>query len=133
LEHACFTISPKCWPNRKDAMKQKFLFVVVVISFLLPAMVSGQNDVVPIATEFLLGGIVNGEWVEPELVQASVPAGLNYRRFNFNEELPSVVGSGSYLGNGGCEFYCISFADSDIDSDETLKVGSRAASIPRPG
>ncbi|GEM_PF-6824830 len=114
-------------------MKQKFLFVVVVISFLLPAMVSGQNDVVPIATEFLLGGIVNGEWVEPELVQASVPAGLNYRRFNFNEELPSVVGSGSYLGNGGCEFYCISFADSDIDSDETLKVGSRAASIPRPG
>ncbi|MFZ5949093.1 MAG: FG-GAP repeat domain-containing protein, partial [Candidatus Rifleibacteriota bacterium] len=73
------------------------------------------------------------EWVEPELIQASVPAGLSYRRFNFNEELPSVVGSGTYLGTGGCEFYCIGFEDSDIDTDETLKVGSRVASIPRPG
>lgn len=129
-----FTISPKCWPV-DNMWKTLQILMLTIVSLLAThpcrSATPAKAECIPVAAGFLLGGMLQGQWVNEEAIQASITAGLIWQRLEFDRQLSPLTGSAAKIMQEGCEFYAISFSDADADHDDSIKIAASHRLMPR--
>ncbi|KAF1083459.1 MAG: hypothetical protein GQF41_0237 [Candidatus Rifleibacterium amylolyticum] len=104
----------------------KVLFLLFIISVATTAMaVEKQSAAIPVVADLLLGGWMNGSWVDADTIASHVPAGLKYSTYSFDGRGSDCTGSSPRYEEEGCEYYAVDFADGVAANDSLLAVGSR--------
>jgi len=89
------------------------------------------SEAVPVVAEFLLGGWLNGKWVDAETIASRVPASKTYHTFSFAGQLNDLVGGAPTLESSNIDYWDICFADEVGNSSERIKIGSEKCGMPR--
>jgi hypothetical protein len=109
------------------------LFVLFILSSVATARAADKpGDTIPVVADLLLGGWMNGNWVDAETIASHVPAGLAYKTYSFGGAESDLTGSAPRYEEEGCEYYSVAFDDSSATSETLLAVGSRHNGMPRP-
>lgn len=116
----------------KIARIVKVLLVLFVISAVSTAWAADKpGDSIPVVADLLLGGWMNGNWVDAETIASHVPAGLSYKTYSFEGAESDCVGFAPRYEEEGCEYYSIEFEDGSATSETLLAVGARHNGMPR--
>ncbi|MBU1106735.1 MAG: hypothetical protein KKB51_08730 [Candidatus Riflebacteria bacterium] len=90
-----------------------------------------SSEAVPIVAELLLGGWLDGKWVDANTIASSVPAGKIYHTYSFDGQLQDLVGGAPTAESSNIDYWDINFA-AEVDSDgDRLKIGSEKSGMPR--
>jgi len=110
----------------------RFLFVLLILSSFASVQAADKpGDPIPVVADLLLGGWMNGNWVDTDTIASHVPAGLKYRTYRFDGKGADCTGSAPRYEGDGCEHYSIDFDEGLDTSDTLLAVGSRHDGMPR--
>ena len=93
--------------------------------------VEASSEPVPIVTELLLGGWLDGGWVYADTIASSVPAGKIYHTYSFAGQQKDLVGDAPTVEEGADDYWNIGFTGDDGCGDETIKIGSTGQGMPR--
>jgi hypothetical protein len=97
-----------------------------------PVWSAGSDDkAVPVVADLLLGGWLNGSWVDADTIASHVPAGKLYHAYGFDGPLFDLTGEAPKHESEGCEYWDISFGDGITAGESMLAVGSTTPGMPR--
>lgn len=110
----------------------KILFVSLIMFPFASTWAADQpGDPIPVVADLLLGGWMNGSWVDADAIASHVPNGLKYRTYRFDGRGSDSTGSSPHYEEEGCEYYAVDFADGLVPNDTLLAVSSHHDGMPR--
>lgn len=80
--------------------------------------VSSDSGAVPVVAELLLGGWLNGNWVDADTIASYVPAGKRYQAYSFDGPMSDLTGEAPKQESEGCEYWSVSFGDKIADDPD---------------
>ena len=109
-----------------------FFWLCCFLPVSRPAWSAGSDsEAVPIVTDLLLGGWLNGNWVDADTIASYVPAGKLYHAYSFDGPMSDLTGEAPKQESDGCEYWSVSFGDGITAGDSMLAVGSTTPGMPR--
>ncbi len=95
-----------------------------------PVPAGRDVNVIPVVTEFLLGGMVDSKWVDAEIIAGQIKPGHRFQTFNFFGQLDSVKSTDFKYHEEGGSYWDVEFAGSAA-TNSNLKIGAEVAKMPR--
>lgn len=90
-----------------------------------------KPEIIPVYAEFLLGGRLNGEWVEAEKIADKIIASQTWKAFAFDRQLADQQGGMPRREEGPGEYWDITFPDAGEGDETVLRVACDKAAMPR--
>lgn len=90
-----------------------------------------KSEIIPVYAEFLLGGRLNGEWVDAETIAGKITASQTWKTFAFDRQLADRQGGMPCREQGPGEYWDISFPVAGEGDEVVLRVACDKASMPR--
>lgn len=94
----------------------------------VPAVRAAQ--LIPVVTEFLLGGLVDGKWVDADTIAGQIKPGQRFQTFNFSGQLDTVRSTAVKHYEEGCSYWDVDFTG-PAGENSNLKIGADGVKMPR--
>jgi len=91
---------------------------------------SEKSEIIPVYAEFLLGGRLNGEWVEAEAIAGKITASQTWKSFALDRQLADEQGGLPRREEGPGEYWDITFPDAAEGDEAVLRVACDKAAMP---
>jgi len=112
-------------------LKRSFILLFMLLIIGTGNAAGPDESVIPVYAEFLLGGRLNGEWVEAEKIADKLIASQTWKAFAFDRQLPDQQGGMPRREEGPGEYWDITFPDAGEGGEVILRVASDKAAMPR--